>query len=45
MDDGVVLEPMVGNRVHHSLQCLGETMQLVNFDTLEVTLPDLIRSA
>ena len=29
MDDGVVLEPMVGNRVHHSLHCLDETMQLV----------------
>ena len=29
MDDGVVLEPLVGNRVWHSLQCLDETMRLV----------------
>ena len=29
MDDGVVLEPLIGNRVHHSLTCLGETMRLV----------------
>ena len=29
MDDGVVLEPLVGNRIHHSLACLDETMKLV----------------
>ena len=29
MDDGVVLEPMVGNRGFHSGRCLDETMQLV----------------
>ena len=28
MDDGVVLEPLVGNRIHHSLACLDETMKL-----------------
>ena len=26
MDDGVVLEPLVGNRVYHSLACLDRTM-------------------
>ena len=26
MDDGVVLEPLVGNRVYHSLKCLDHTM-------------------
>ena len=26
MDDGVVLEPLVGNRVFHSLACLDQTM-------------------
>ena len=29
MDDGVVVEPMVGNRVFDSLAVLDETMQLV----------------
>ena len=29
MDDRVVLEPLVGNRVQHSLNCLDETMRLV----------------
>ena len=29
MDDGVVLEPLVGNRVQHSLNCLDDTMRLV----------------
>ena len=38
MDDGVVLEPLVGNRVYHSLDTLDETMRLIwglymNFDT------------
>ena len=27
MDDGVVLEPLVGNRAFHSLQCLDHTTQ------------------
>ena len=29
MDDGVVLEPLVGNRVYHSLACLDRTMVAV----------------
>jgi hypothetical protein len=29
MDDGVVLEPLVGNRVYHSLSCLDDTMRAV----------------
>ena len=29
MDDGVVLEPLVGNRVYHSLVCLDRTMVAV----------------
>ena len=29
MDDGVVLEPLVGNRVQHSLNCPDDTMRLV----------------
>ena len=28
MDDGVVLEPLVGNRVYHALETLDETMRL-----------------
>ena len=28
MDDGVVLEPLVGNRLYHSLETLDETMRL-----------------
>ena len=68
MERRLALEPLVGNRVWHSLQCLDETTRLVwgpegvnvekmaeeghpsacqllwglymNFDTLEVTLPE-----
>ena len=47
MDDGVVLELLVGNRVLHSLQCLDVTMRLVwgllpasCSGALEVTLPE-----